>query len=66
MLAYYDEIKMEGLVRRLELRGHQHKKWQADSFSWTAVRPANGLGWNGFNGLGFDMDYVWVDSNGLY
>jgi len=28
--------------------------------------PANGLGWNGFNGLGFDMNCVWVDSNGLY
>ena len=26
MLVYYDEIKMEGLVRRLELRGHQHRR----------------------------------------
>ena len=32
----------------------------------TRCRPANGLSSNGFNGLGFDMDGVWVDSNGLY
>ena len=28
--------------------------------------PVNGLCWNEFNGLDFDMDCVWVDSNGLY
>ena len=28
--------------------------------------PANDLGWNEFNGLGFDMNCVWVDSNVLY
>ena len=31
-----------------------------------AIHPANGLGWNWFNGLDFDMDCVWVNSNGLY
>ena len=27
--------------------------------------PANGLGWNEFNGLGFDIDYVVVLANGV-
>ena len=30
------------------------------------IKPANVLGSNGFNGLGFDMDCIWMDSNELY
>jgi len=29
-------------------------------------KPANDLGRNGFNEMSFDMNYVWMDSNGLY
>jgi len=32
----------------------------------SANSPANGLGWNEFNELSFDMYCVWVNSNGLY
>jgi hypothetical protein len=28
-------------------------------------RPANGLGSNGFNGLGFQMGALWMGRNGL-
>ena len=37
--------------------------WKA----YTGVtHPANDLGWNGFNRLGFDINYIWVNSNVLY
>ena len=30
------------------------------------THPANGLSWNESNELSFDMNCVWMDSNGLY